>query len=110
MLVQTARQYNSGKSDDGTRTQRTDDDGRLLPAEVQARARSAAAVRVGGVNGTGERDRRRGNSGARGGRDRRRPRLGGETGPGNEAADWPADRGPPARAVFTFGPSPSLTP
>jgi len=93
--------------------QRAGDDGRLLPAEVRARARSAAAAAaawVGGVNGTGERDRRRGKSGARGGRDRRRPRLGGETGPGNEAADWPAVRGPPARAVFTFGPSPSLTP
>lgn len=62
-------------------------------------------------DGTGERDGRRGGkSGARGGRDRRRPRLGGETGPGNEAAHWPAVRGPPARAVFTFGPSPSLTP
>lgn len=98
---------------------RADDDGRLLPAEVRASALSTAAA-VAAVaaavvgemrDGTGERDRRRGGkSGARGGRDRRRPRLGGETGPGNEAAHWPAVRGPPARAVFTFGPSPSLTP
>lgn len=96
---------------------RADDDGRLLPAEVRASARSTAAAAVAAVvvgemsDGTGERDRRRGGkSGARGGRDRRRPRLGGETGPGNEAAHWPTVRGPPARAVFTFRPSSSLTP
>lgn len=69
----------------------------------------------GGFGGSGERDGRAGTDGE-GSAARAVGVTNGDRGwaarraPGNKAAHWPAVRGPPARAVFTFGPSPSLTP